>query len=497
MSELKKTPHTLPLLSLTKAARLVGITRAALQKKIKDGDLPTFEGMVNPTDLLRVYPEIQLDDNSIMERFTYIKDAAFSSRVRERLLPEPEVLVERLQELGKELTEIRGLVERHKTVLDWLYNKFSEYETSSGVEIKSAMGALKQWLRHELEQGSLKSDSAHSLTVKESFLRLLTAHVRLTPSRHEFFVEGSDTILDAALRAGISLPYACSDGHCGLCQAKLISGKTLKVRHAGNPLSEAEISDGRILLCAHTAVSDIVVATPEIAAAHEIPRQQIAARVKGLEPLDAHTMLLHLQTPAVKRLQFLAGQQVTLEVGNGIEATYSVASCPCEDRNLQFHIPMIPENRFSQYLLRKLKNEDIVSLDGPKGEFVIKSHSPRSLIFIAYGHGFAPVKSLIEHAMALDAAENLHLYWVALENGHYLHNLCRAWTDALDNFHYTALIAKSATPDALFPQLDKDYSNLQSFDVYLAGPAAFVSAAIAPLLARGLPPDQMLTCRLG
>ena len=91
------------LLSLTRAARLVGVTRGALQKKIKKGELPTFEGMVKPEDLLRVYPDTQLDNSGELERFTYIKDEAFAHRVRERLLPEPEVLAKRLSGLSKEM----------------------------------------------------------------------------------------------------------------------------------------------------------------------------------------------------------------------------------------------------------------------------------------------------------------------------------------------------------------------------------------------------------
>ncbi|MCK7580126.1 MAG: 2Fe-2S iron-sulfur cluster-binding protein [Chromatiales bacterium] len=46
-------------------------------------------------------------------------------------------------------------------------------------------------------------------------MRVMVAHVHLLPSRHEFFVEGSDTLLEAALRAGLALNYGCSNGNCG------------------------------------------------------------------------------------------------------------------------------------------------------------------------------------------------------------------------------------------------------------------------------------------
>src|SRR3989344_6053132 len=102
------------LLSLSRAARLVGVSRGALQKKIKNGELPTFEGMVKPEDLVRAYPDTQLEDNTALERFSHIKDEAFNLRIRELLLPGPEVRVERLAGLGRELAQTKALVERYK-----------------------------------------------------------------------------------------------------------------------------------------------------------------------------------------------------------------------------------------------------------------------------------------------------------------------------------------------------------------------------------------------
>src|SRR3989344_1699960 len=484
-----------PLLTLTRAARLVGVSRGALQKKIKDGQLPAFEGMVRPEDLLRAYPDASLDDSSGLERFTRLKDEAFAHRVRERLLPEPEVLAERLSGLGKELARTRAQVERYKAITDWLYDKFSEHERSGDQNIRQIMGPLKLWLRHELEKQS-SSDYLQSYAIKESFLRLMTAHVRLVPGQHEFFVEGSDTLLDAALRAGISLSYRCSNGNCGLCKARVISGKPLPLRHSDYVFSEAEKSQGYVLLCSHTAATDLEIEATEIAGAQDIPEQQIATRVKKREPLGADLVLLHLQTPRTRRLQFLAGQSVTLETANGAEASCPVASCPCDDRNLQFHLRHAAGNRFSDYVFRKLKAGDIVGLTGPVGRFTLNEDSPRALIFLAYGTGFAPLKSLIEHAMARDTAESLHLYWIAGANNHYLDNLCRAWTDALDNFQYTSLTADATGTEPVLKQITQDHPDLGDFDIYAAGPGDFLNSAEKFLRDKKFPPDQLRTERV-
>ncbi|TAL21605.1 MAG: ferredoxin, partial [Nitrospirae bacterium] len=95
------------LMDLSRAARLVGVTRVALQKKIKEGVLPSFEGKVAEDDLLRVYPDTQFEDNTLFERMAQTKEIAFGVRAFERL-PNKEVLAARLTGLGKELSDTQA-----------------------------------------------------------------------------------------------------------------------------------------------------------------------------------------------------------------------------------------------------------------------------------------------------------------------------------------------------------------------------------------------------
>jgi CDP-4-dehydro-6-deoxyglucose reductase len=145
----------------------------------------------------------------------------------------------------------------------------------------------------------------------------MTAHIRVLPTNHEFFLEGNDSILEAALRAGLAMNYGCSSGNCGLCKAKVISGELKKVRPTDYVLSAAEKAQRYELMCANTAVTDLVIEALEAHGARDIPPQQLAARVKKLEMLTEDIALLHLQTPRTKRLRFLAGQHVRLRIGNG------------------------------------------------------------------------------------------------------------------------------------------------------------------------------------
>jgi ferredoxin-NADP reductase len=122
----------------------------------------------------------------------------------------------------------------------------------------------------------------------------------------------------------------------------------------------------------------------------------------------------------------------------------------------------------------------------------------RPLVFAACDTGFAPVKSLIEHALSLDSAPSLSLFWLATRpDGHFLANQCRAWSEALDLFEYELLAAHDVTFGAL--QLARgmraDLFEIDC-DFYLAGPEAFVRALDTELRAAGVPAAQIHTLML-
>ncbi len=485
------------LLTLSRAARLIGVTRGALQKKIKAGELAAFEGRVAAPDLQRVFPHARVEDNAALERYTLIKDAAYAKRLRERILPDPEVLGARLLQISRDLAGAKGMVEQYRALLERLEGRFRTLEGANNRELAAVAVELRDWLRRELEQGLRRAGESQPLVVEDHVLRIMTAHVRLLPSQHEFFVEGNDTVLEAALRSGLALNYGCSSGNCGLCKAKVLSGQVKKTRPHDYVLTESEKLAGQVLLCCHTAVTDLVVEAVEAGGARDIPLQTIPTRVKSVEPLSGDMRLLHVQTPRTNRLRFLAGQYVTLRAADGVEAELPIASCPCDDRNLQFHVHLASGNRFAEHVFHKLKAQDSITVVGPRGEFMLRDGSPRSLIFLACDTGFAPIKSLIEHAMSLESAETIHLYWITCrERELYMQNLCRAWADALDNFQYTPLVAHGEGEEEIrlmreLKRVVADHPDLTEFDVYTAGSMALMGAAQKVLVPAGLPPEQL------
>ena len=359
-------------------------------------------------------------------------------------------------------------------------------------------------------------------------LCIMSAHVTVKPSGREFFVEGSETMLNAALRAGLTPNYGCGTGICGSCKARVVAGEVRATAPADYRFSEADKAQNHVLMCVSTAFSsELVLELLEACTPEDIPEQRIVAKVRGVEALSDEVMRLHLQTPRSNRLRFLAGQRVTLGVVVGsdadIHAEYSLASCPCDGRNLAFHIARtdrrvddavraaagqrsqidglptgvaITQGEDMQRVVWRdfrrsvfnggIKAGDDISVRGPWGRFVLEPDSVRPLVFIAIDEGFAPVNSLIEHAIAVNAAESISLYWASTKvGGHYLPNQCRAWAHALDEFSYETLAAEA------LPALLAANAALPVSDVYLAGAAERVQPLAAQLLTAGMPPGQL------
>lgn len=322
----------------------------------------------------------------------------------------------------------------------------------------------------------------------------MSHRVRLLPSDHVFEAQPGESLLEAALRAGVAVNYGCSGGNCGLCRARLVSGRVERIRHQDYVLPEAEKAQGWLLLCTHGAAGDVVLEAGVAQQPGEIQFQEIVARVKAIAPLTDKVRLLHLQTPRSQRLRFLAGQSVALAVGDDA-GVYAIASCPCDDRNLQFHIRQTPGDRFAARVFGGMRPNDAVTVYGPVGEFVLRQDAQRPLLFVACNSGFAPIKSLIEHAVSLEWGLPIHLYWLAtVEGGHYLANWCRALADALDLFHYHELSAANLmepNPDEAVGAVLAGHPDLAPLQAYVAGPQAFAARVCERLIEAGLPPAQL------
>ena len=473
------------LLSLARAAHLVGVSRGVLQKMLRAGELAASDGFIAIDELHRVFPQAAIEDSGFLERVVQIREESFGRRVRERMLPSQEVLAQRLFVQSQELADLRRYLRAYHELVTSIRARVTEL-SAGDARLRELSALVDDGLKRVLG-----GESASRLDAIATMLDVIAAHVTVQPSGRQFVVEGNDSILQAGLKAGAQFSYGCGTGTCGLCKARVISGEVRQIQHADYPLSEQERQQGHVLLCTHTPVTDVVVETLEARGPQDIPAQDLVAKVRAVSPLGRDTLLLHLQTPRSSRLRFLAGQSVTLGMGtaNGdVEATVPLASCPCDERNLHFHIARDADNGMACELFAgRVRAGDAINVRGPVGSFVLDADSGRPLVFAACDTGFAPIKSLIEHAMANDHSEALGLYWLAAQpDGNYLANQCRAWVAAFDQFHYEPLLHEDpAVGGAHLVESAAQRHVLADCDIYVAGPGSFVAAATSAFIQSG------------
>lgn len=473
-------------ITLSKAARLVGVKRATLQKQIRQGELSTFEGMLDVSELLRAYPETRMEDNTMIERVERFMEQAFAKAMRhEAEAMDLHTLARRVSLLSQELAAAKSEIHRYSELLEQIKQRvadLSEGETTG----------FKSWFLQALEGRAETEEYPEELLAKEAFLRIMAAHVRLLPSGHEFFAEGSANLLEAGLSAGIPLHYGCRDGSCGRCKARLISGELRATRDSRFDLTPAEREQGTVLLCCNTAVTDLVLEAPESGPGKAIRAQSITMAVRSVKRLGDAVTVVQVAVPRNERLEFLAGQYVRLRTADGTSGEFSLASCPCDDTKLEFHFLRGAAGLAEPSPFLALKPADPLTVEGPKGDFVLEADSDRAIITLAFDAGFAPIKGLIEHAIALDLVDAIELYWCDTGvTGHYLGNLCRSWSDALELFEYHPMDAErgASAVEALTDSLLAVHSDLSGYDIYAAGEPDQLEALHTALLAAGAEPQ--------
>jgi len=131
------------LLPLSRVARLVGQSRTTLQQMIKEGSLATFDGQIELDELLRVFPNVQWEEDGEYKRVEEIKAKAFGKRIMERVLPDKEVLAERLFELGKEFASAKSLLLHYDLIFSWLERKFDEIGEECGGLVGNRLEELR------------------------------------------------------------------------------------------------------------------------------------------------------------------------------------------------------------------------------------------------------------------------------------------------------------------------------------------------------------------
>lgn len=334
----------------------------------------------------------------------------------------------------------------------------------------------------------------------------MSHRVTLRPSGRVLESAADRPVLESALAQGVAIPYGCRTGTCGLCRGRLAAGRVEPGAREPIGLTAEERAAGFVLLCQARPISDLEVEVQELDGFTDLKVKTLPARVERLEKLAHDVMGVWLKVPPVERLRFLAGQYLDVLLPDGRRRSFSLANPPHDDMLLELHVRFVSGGAFSTQVFEQLGPRALLRVQGPLGTFVLRERSSRPLLMMAGGTGFAPLKSMIEHALAAgligDAGRPVHLYWGArAERDLYRRKLPERWATGNTAFSWTPVLSEPDVDwrgrtgwvhDAILADHAANHgADLAAHDVYMAGPPAMCRAARAAFRAAGLPDDQL------
>lgn len=325
-------------------------------------------------------------------------------------------------------------------------------------------------------------------------------HVRIEPSGHCFSTSGDTPLLEAARAQGLALPYSCLGGVCGSCKARLLEGAVSYPHQPPTALARSGDTSA-ILLCQAVAQSDLTIAAREVPTVADMPRRVLPVKMVAKALVAPDVMLLRLKPPRDTPLRWLAGQYLDVLLPEGKRRSFSIANAPeheLDDHAVELHVRRVAGGGFTEHVFTTLAPGAVLRIEAPLGTFVPREDSDRPIVFMAGGTGFAPIKAIIEHFIALGSARPMRLYWGArTATDLYLDALPRQWAATHPNFTYVPVLSESGTgiedarPGLVHEAVLDDFADLTGHDLYMSGPPAMIETARARFLARGLPEDRL------
>ncbi|HKW53720.1 MAG TPA: 2Fe-2S iron-sulfur cluster-binding protein [Stellaceae bacterium] len=305
-------------------------------------------------------------------------------------------------------------------------------------------------------------------------------------------VEPGATVLESALAQGVPYPHGCRSGNCGACKSRLDAGEVELSPYSPYALSDAERADGLILACRAVPWSDAAVSWLDADEVVIHPQRKLICRVAEVAPLTHDIKRLTLAIESGGPFTFSAGQYASLRFEGLPPRDYSMANRP-DEATLEFHVRRMGPGSASAYVAEKLKRGDQVIVEGPYGASWLREKHTGPIVAIAGGSGLAPIKSIVETALAQGMRQPIHLYFGARgERDIYLEGHFRALAARHGNLRYTPVLSRPSRDTArrigfVHEAVAADLADLDGAKAYLAGPPVMVEAATALLAdARGL-----------
>lgn len=326
--------------------------------------------------------------------------------------------------------------------------------------------------------------------------------ISVQPSGRAFTAQSGESLLAAAIRSGVGLPYGCKDGACGSCKCKKLSGSVVHGDHQAKALSAAEEDAGFVLTCCAIPLTDVVLESRQVTDESAYPIKKLPVRVSSLERASHDVMVVRLQLPAADTFRYHAGQYIEFILKDGARRAYSMANAPHTQANgpgVQLHIRHMPGGRFTDHVFSSMKEKEILRVEGPFGSFFLREDSGKPIVMLASGTGFAPIKALIEHMQFKGITRATTVYWGGRRPGDlYMHAWLQERTAEMPHLRYVPVVSQALPEDGwtgrtgfVHQAVMDDIADLSGYQVYACGaPVVVDSARQAYCAERGLPPDE-------
>lgn len=325
--------------------------------------------------------------------------------------------------------------------------------------------------------------------------------IRIDGTDVKFQAEAGQTVLDAAAKHGIEMPYSCRKGACGNCKGRVLAGDLVPGTAGGGHESGVSAPDEH-LFCRAQPSSDLLI---EPRSWHRIDpdaRKTYAATVFRNQLVAPDVSILHLRFQTGVRARFAAGQYLEIILPDGQRRSFSMANSPHENDGVQLHIRHMPGGGFTSSVVPNLVKGDVLQIELPHGDFYLREESDRPLLFIAGGTGFAPVKSIIDHIIKRGIERPINLFWGSRSpDGLYAPEVVKKWLKLRPSMRYEPVISgpiDAAEWSGRLGRVDQavleTFDSVRDFDVYACGAPAMVQAVRSALEGqRGLPPTQFFS----
>lgn len=322
----------------------------------------------------------------------------------------------------------------------------------------------------------------------------MSFELTIEPLGQTIEIEEGQTILDAALRAGIYLPHACCHGLCATCKVQVTDGEIEHGEASSFALMDFEREEQKCLACCATVQSDVTIEAEieEDPDAENLPVRDFPGTVSRIEDLTPTIKGLWLRLDAPEGMHFQAGQYINLELPDGIGSrAFSIASAPSERAEIELNIRIVPGGRGTTYVHEQLKVGDRLTVSGPYGRFFVKKSADMPVIFMAGGSGLSSPRSMILDLLAEGFDKPITLiYGQRNLDELYYHDEFLALAEQYANFKYVP--ALSHEPEGsrwqgfrgFVHEAAKDCfaGDFRGHKAYLCGPPLMIESCITTLM---------------